>query len=182
MYTLLTWLHAWYPLSAPFIFSNVMGVREGSRWNWRLLRCWCGNQKEGVPKKRDKSFVKEEKNLFWERKGRERSCMKHCPCMQRGRKELQKKRSQMFSSCPLTEMAIPLVIAGRMLLVLHRSKGGVSGMEPWKRPRLKIIIGCVWGVGGMLGSARNFKKKKKDMNHISQTNALIVQSFYQELC
>lgn len=48
-YALITWLDACYLLSAPFMFSNLMGIREGSRFNRILLLCSSKSKKLGVP-------------------------------------------------------------------------------------------------------------------------------------
>lgn len=47
--TLITWLDACNLWRAPFMFSNLMGIREGSRFNWRLLLCSSKGKKLGVP-------------------------------------------------------------------------------------------------------------------------------------
>lgn len=160
-----------------------MGIREGIRLNWRLCPCSFGSRKEGVPKKGDKGFVREDRNLAWERKEREDHVCRTSRA-RKGERNLKNNKKKKGHRCLhlLPEQKWPSpskrarVIAGGLSEFLHGSKGAaVSGMEPWKRLRLRIILGCFWGGAGVLGRARKLKKKK-DMNYISQTHALIVQS------
>lgn len=167
LYVLLTWPNAWYLLGAAFLFSNLMGIREGIRLNWRLCPCSFGSRKEGVPKKGEKGFVGEDRNLAWERKEREDHMWRTSRAC-KGERNLKKKKKGHRCLHLLPEQKWPSpsqrarVIAGGLSEFLHGSKGAaVSGMEPWKRLRLRIIIGCFWGGAGVLGRARKLKKKKK---------------------
>ena len=51
VHALVTWLNAWYLLSAQSMFSNSVLIGEDRRLKWRLLRHPSESQKTGVPEK-----------------------------------------------------------------------------------------------------------------------------------
>lgn len=167
LYVLLTWPNAWYLLGAAFLFSNLMGIREGIRLNWRLCPCSFGSRKEGVPKKGEKGFVGEDRNLAWERKEREDHMWRTSrACKGERNLKKKKKRSQMSSSSPWTEMTIPISKGTghcRWTVRIPPREQGCCGERDGalKKAEAENNHRVFLGWGWRAGEGKKVKKKKK---------------------